>query len=138
MSNRQKQVAVEKITVFPIADQASNTFKVRLDLPEGITGLFPGMYIKTSLVTGEKEVLMVPAKSIVHRSEVTAVYVVHDDGVINFRHVRLGSKQGSSEDASQVILSGLSAGEKVAIDPIQAGINLITQRRQQSAGMTNE
>ena len=148
MSNRQKQVAVEKITVFPIADQASNTFKVRLDLPEGITGLFPGMYIKTSLVTGEKEVLMVPAKSIVHRSEVTAVYVLHDDGVINFRHVRLGSvqrnsEQGGSADASQVILSGLSAGEKVAIDPIQAGINLITQRRQQSGrqqstGMTNE
>ena len=34
--DEQVQVPVEKITVFPIADRASNTFKVRLDLPEGI------------------------------------------------------------------------------------------------------
>lgn len=127
-------VAVEKITVFPIADQASNTFKVRLDLPEGIAGLFPGMFVKTSLVTGEKKVLVVPAKSIVHRSEVTAVYVVNDEGLINFRHVRLGSKR----DGAQVILSGLVAGEKVAIDPIQAGIDLIAQRRGQSVGQADE
>ncbi|MBT8133155.1 MAG: efflux RND transporter periplasmic adaptor subunit, partial [Gammaproteobacteria bacterium] len=59
----QVQVAVEKITVFPIADRASNTFMVRLDLPEGIAGLFPGMFVKASLVTGEKQVLQVPQQS---------------------------------------------------------------------------
>ena len=134
IKGEQKQVTVEKITVFPIADRTSNTFKVRLDLPEGIEGLFPGMYVKTSLVTGDKKVLMVPIKSIVHRSEVTAVYVLNEDGVINFRHVRLGSTQGDS----QVILSGLTVGENVAIDPIQAGINLIAQRRQQAEGQENE
>jgi RND family efflux transporter MFP subunit len=134
IKGEQNQVTVEKITVFPIADHASNTFKVRLDLPEGIEGLFPGMFVKTSLLTGEKEVLMVPIKSVVHRSEVTAVYVLNEDGVINFRHVRLGSAQGDS----QVVLSGLVAGENVAIDPIQAGIKLIAQRRQQTAGQANE
>ena len=134
IKGEQKQVTVEKITVFPIADRTSNTFKVRLDLPEGIEGLFPGMYVKTSLVTGDKRVLTVPIKSIVHRSEVTAVYVLNEDGVINFRHVRLGSTQGDS----QVILSGLAAGENVAVDPIQAGINLIAQRRQQAEGQENE
>ena len=119
-------VAVEKITIFPIADRASNTFKVRLDLPPGIVGLFPGMFVKASLVTGEKQVLMIPAKSVVHRSEVTAVYVVADDGRISFRHVRMGSVRGDS----QVVLSGLDAGEKVALDPIQAGIQLMKQRQQ--------
>jgi len=128
----KRQVPVEKITVFPIADRKSNTFKVRLDLPEGISGLFPGMFVKASLVTGEKEVLMVPTKSVVHRSEVTAVYVLDDAGVINFRHVRLGSVQGDS----QVILSGVTVGEKVAINPIQAGITSIAQRREQSTGQS--
>lgn len=134
MQQEKMPVAVEKITVFPIADQASNTFKVRLDLPEGIAGLFPGMFVKTSLVTGEKEVLVVPVKSIVHRSEVTAVYVENDAGLINFRHVRLGSKR----DGVQAILSGLVAGEKVAMDPIQAGSVLIAQRRAMSAGQADE
>lgn len=128
------QVSVEKITIFPIADSASSTFKVRLDLPEGIKGLFPGMFVKTSLVTGEKQVLMVPQESIVYRSEVTAVYVVAADAMINFRHVRLGG----SSDGSQVILSGLAEGEKVALDPIRAGIVVMQQRRHQSAGPADE
>jgi RND family efflux transporter MFP subunit len=129
----QVQVEVEKITIFPIADRASNTFKVRLDLPQGITGLFPGMFVKAYLVTGEKLALMVPQQSIVHRSEVTAVYVVARDGSINFRHVRMGS----INNKLQVVLSGLVEGEKVALDPIKAGIVLI-QQRQQSVGRFND
>ncbi len=127
------QLAVEKITIFPIADKTSNTFKVRLDLPEGIKGLFPGMFVKASLVTGEKQVLMVPKQSIVFRSEVTAVYVLTDDGTINFRHIRMGSISNDS----QVVLSGLAEGEKVALDPIRAGIVLM-QQRQQAAGRGND
>ena len=131
----QVQVAVDKITIFPIADRASNTFKVRLDLPEGIAGLFPGMFVKASLVTGERQVLQVPQQSIVYRSELTAVYVISDDGTINFRHVRLGRKNGDS----LIVLSGLTEGEKVALDPIQAGIVLMQQRRQQNtAGTSHE
>ena len=126
----QVQVAVDKITIFPIADRASNTFKVRLDLPEGIAGLFPGMFVKASLVTGEKQVLQVPQRSIVYRSELTAVYVIADDGAINFRHVRLGRKNGDS----LIVLSGLTEGEKVALDPIKAGIELMQQRRQLNTG----
>ena len=128
----QVQVAVDKITIFPIADRASNTFKVRLDLPEGIAGLFPGMFVKASLVTGEKQVLQVPQQSIVYRSELTAVYVISDDGTINFRHVRLGRKNGDS----LIVLSGLTEGEKVALDPIQAGIVLMQQRRRQNTAGT--
>ena len=130
IGGEQVQVAVDKITVFPIADRASNTFKVRLDLPEGIGGLFPGMFVKVSLVTGEKEVLQIPQQSIVYRSELTAVYVINEKGIINFRYVRLGRRNHDS----QIVLSGLSVGEKVALDPIEAGSALIQQRRQDSAG----
>ena len=127
------QVAVDNITVYPVADSASNTFKVRLDLPEGIEGLFPGMFVKASLVTGEKQVLIVPKQSIVYRSEVTAVYVVADDGTINLRHIRIGGISNNS----QIVLSGLEEGEKVALQPVEAGIKLM-QQRQQEAGRVNE
>ncbi len=132
------RVAVEKITIFPIADRASNTFKVRLDLPQGIKNLFPGMFVKVSLVTGEKQELMVPKQAIVQRTELTATYVVANDGSISFRQVRMGRIDG----ALQVILSGLSEGEEVALDPIKAGILLMQQRRQlaaqHSAGLSND
>ena len=96
--------------------------------------MFPGMFVKTSLVTGEKDVLMVPEQSAVYRSEVTAIYVIADDGTVNFRHVRLGS----SSNTSIAVLSGLSEGEKVALDPIQAGIVAMQQRRKHRLESTNE
>ena len=40
------------VTVFPVADPRSDTFKVRLRLPEGTEGVFPGMYIKVGFVAG--------------------------------------------------------------------------------------
>lgn len=125
LSDASQRIAAESITVFPIADPQTNTFRVRLELPEGIANLFPGMFVKVALVTGEKDVLTAPARSIVYRSEVTAVYVVDDKGGIHFRHVRLGA----SSPRGRVILAGLQAGERVALDPIAAGATLVRQRR---------
>lgn len=125
-----QQVPVDKITIFPVADRASNTFKVRLDLPVGTRGLFPGMFVKASLVTGEKQEVLVPKQSIVHRSELTAVYVLTDDGDIHFRHVRLGNLFHREQDGdAYIVLSGLSVGETVALDPIEAGVVLMAQRK---------
>ena len=116
-----------RVTVFPFADLGSNTFKVRVDLPalaEGVTRtLFPDMYVKAGFAVGERQELTVPKASVVQRSEVTAVYVVGPGGHVHFRQVRLGR---ALEDA-WVVLSGLAAGERVALDPIQAGVVLKTQ-----------
>jgi RND family efflux transporter MFP subunit len=114
-------IPAEKITVFPYADPASNTFRVRLDLKPGTANLFPGMLVKAAFVTGAGEELVVPTRAIVHRSEVAGVYVVSPDGRIALRHVRLGR---DNQDGTFSILSGLSEGERVAVDPIAAGVRL--------------
>ncbi len=117
-------IEAQKLTIFPYADPGSNTFKVRLDLPVGSTALFPGMFVKTAFVTGERRVLMIPSASVVHRSEVTGVYVIGTDGRVGFRHIRLGN----SYDAGMVsVLSGLERDESVALDPIAAGTLLKQQ-----------
>ena len=120
-------VMAEKITVFPFADLGSNTFKTRVDLPEGTKGLFPGMFVKTGFVTGEKRELAVPKEAVVYRSEVTGVYVLSGDGKLHFRLVRLGRDLGET----LIVLAGLSKGERVAVDPIAAGVAL----KAQAAGM---
>lgn len=121
-------VVVQKITVYPIADHGSNTFKVRLWLPEGTAKLFPGMFVKTSFVTGIKEDLVVPVQAVVYRSEVTGVYVVEDDGRVRFRHVRAGQR---SANGHVLVLAGLMPGERVALDPIAASVELKRQRAEQ-------
>jgi len=119
-----------KITIFPIADHGSNTFKVRMELPEGTQDLFPGMFVKTAFVTGLREELLVPREAVVHRSEVTGVYVVETGGQVRLRHIRLGRKA----DGHVSVLAGLTPGEAVALNPIAAGVELKRQR----AGSSHE
>jgi len=119
-----------KLTVFPMADATTDTFRVRLDLPAGVKGVYPGMYLKTGLSVGKRQVLAVPPAAVVYRSEVIGVYVVDDQGKIHLRQIRLGNKIA---DGRFVVLSGLDEGEQVALDPQVAVRALIDQRREQAA-----
>lgn len=110
-------VAAAEVTVFPIADPLTNTFRVRLELPEGQFGLYPGMFVKAAFQVGEAGRLLVPSSAVMHRSEVTGVYVATPD-TVRLRQVRIGRTFTQRTE----ILAGLSAGEYVAIDPVRAGI----------------
>jgi len=121
-------LAAQKITIFPYADPTTNTFKARLDLTPGTKQLYPGMFVKVSFVTGETEKLTLPAKSVVHRSEITGVYVIAENDRVSFRQIRTGGENGNSDNL--IILAGLDEGEKVALDPIAAGALLIKQRKE--------
>lgn len=123
-------VAAEDVTVFPVADPRSDTFEVRLQLPEGTEGVFPGMYVKVGFVAGTQSSLVIPLSAVVLRSEVVGVYVLNGEGQVHFRHVRLGSPAGPEHLS---VLSGLEEGDRVAVDPVAAGILLKTQRRAQVA-----
>ncbi|HHJ13387.1 MAG TPA: efflux RND transporter periplasmic adaptor subunit [Gammaproteobacteria bacterium] len=113
-------VAADRIDLFPFADPASHSFTARVDLPQGQHGLFPGMLAKVAFRVGEKTALLIPERAIVHRSEVTGVYVVDDSG-IRFRQLRTGR---ATDDGMRVVLAGLEAGERVALDPQAAVVAL--------------
>ena len=112
-----ERIEAESLTFFPVADVAANTFRVRVNLPDGAATLFPGMFIKVAFVVGDAQRLLIPAEAIVRRSELSAVYVVDDESV-SLRQVRLGRRYGESIE----ILAGLADGESVATDPVRAGI----------------
>lgn len=120
-----ERVTATSIRIFPYADENSHSVNVRVNLPDGDRGVYPGMFVKVGFVTGEDDGLLVPASAVVHRSELTALYVVNKDGRIGFRQVRLGERSGDQIE----VLAGLESGEKVAVDPIAAGIALKQQGR---------
>ena len=86
------------------------------------------MYLKAAVSVGLRRVLVVPPKAVVFRSEVIGVYVVDAKGRVGLRHVRVGKPL---VDGRYVVLSGLSAGERVATDPQAVVRVLIEQRRGQ-------
>jgi RND family efflux transporter MFP subunit len=111
------------LTLFPSAQPQTNTFRVRIELPKGVQGLAPGMFVKVGLVTGAADLLLVPRAAVVERSEMRAVYVVAPDGRVGLRQVRLGHVRGDQIE----ILAGLVAGDTIARDPAAAAARAYRQ-----------
>ncbi len=114
------------LNFFSYAERGSNDFGVRIRLPEKIANLYPGMLVKTRLKVGENRRLLIPARAIVQRSELTAVHVLSDDGRVSLRQVRTGLTYGKERLVE--VLAGLEEGEKVALDVVRAGSLLKRQR----------
>jgi RND family efflux transporter MFP subunit len=114
-----------KLVVFPYADERSHGFRARLEFPAGEAGLYPGMFIKVQFVIGQRYSLTIPSAALVHRGEVTGVYVIDDDNDVVFRQVRVGA----AVDDRYEVRAGLAAGERVATDPAAALLQLKQQAR---------
>jgi RND family efflux transporter MFP subunit len=112
-------VDVKSMTIVPQADPRTHTTRVRLDLPAEVRGVVPGVYARAHFVVGRAPRLLVPRAAVLRRSEVTAVYVVGADHRAHLRQVRLGA---AGDEASVEVLAGLKVGERVALEPVKAGI----------------
>jgi multidrug efflux pump subunit AcrA (membrane-fusion protein) len=55
---------------------------------------------------------------VIRRSELTAVYVVSES--IQLRQIRLGT---AGDEKAVEVLAGLKPGERVAVDPVKAGLH---------------
>ncbi len=107
----------QSVNVLPTADPSTHTVQVRLGVPATVTKALPGMFARAYFaVQGDaRSRLVIPAKAVIQRTELEAVYVV-DNGRALLRQVRLGKATGDAVE----VLSGLTAGEQVALDPVAA------------------
>lgn len=94
------------------ADPASHTLKTRVDLPKE-AGVQSGMFGRAFFVQGEKRALVVNSDALIHRGQLTGIYVVDDTGLVHWRVVTLGKPSADQVE----VLSGLNAGEVVVLNP---------------------
>lgn len=113
-----------KLTIAPYADTQTHTVKVRMNFPKKVKNIYPGMFVKVKFVIGKERRLMVPAKTVVYRGEVRAVYVVDKQGQVSMRQVRLGKRHLDMIE----ILAGLEEDEQIATNSVDAAILLKAQR----------
>ncbi|HEX6136213.1 MAG TPA: efflux RND transporter periplasmic adaptor subunit [Casimicrobiaceae bacterium] len=113
-----RELAARQVTVIPVADSRTHTTRVRLDLPDA-PGVMPGQYARALIATDHARVLTIPLSAVLRRSEVTAVYVLDANGHAQLRQVRVGA---AAIEGFVEVLSGLNPGERVALDPVRAGI----------------
>ena len=103
----------------PSADPVSQTVEWRLELTaESAKALLPGQQVRVRFAGAQVSRLLAPVGSVLRRGELTAVYVVSGKGFA-LRTVRLGASHGAQ---GVEILAGLAEGERIALDPVQAGM----------------
>lgn len=117
-------------TSLPAADPVSQTVEWRLNLSDADgAGQVPGRQVRVRFVGGtaqpNNQRLLVPESALLRRGELTGVYVVSNKGEgqpagFALRAVRTGAMHGA---AGVEVLAGLKAGDRVALDPVRAGLS---------------
>jgi RND family efflux transporter MFP subunit len=103
----------------PAADPVSQTVVWRLDLAKADSaGLIPGQQLRVRFAGTAISRMVVPMSAVLQRGELTAVYVATAQGFV-LRAVRLGANYG---EAGVEIAAGLHGGERVALEPVRAGL----------------
>jgi len=120
-ADKTAQVESRQIVAIPSADPGSGTTEIRVELPGGSapsSDWIPGRHVQVAFeLASAEQTLVVPAASLLFRGELVGVYVATESGFV-LRAVRLGQRSGDSVE----ILSGLREGERIALDPVRAGL----------------
>jgi multidrug efflux pump subunit AcrA (membrane-fusion protein) len=93
-------------------DAASHTFLVKLDLPSS-TVTRSGLFGRGRFTTGARQALVVPAKSVIRRGELTFVFAVAADGTARLRPIVIGETAGDGVE----VLAGLVEGDLAIVNP---------------------
>jgi len=113
----------KSVTIVPAADPRTHSTRIRLELPEDVRGVYPGVFARAHFAIGSATRLLVPREAVLRRSEVTAVYVVGAEGAARLRPQLRQIRLGTAGDARAIeVLAGLKPGERVALEPVKAGM----------------
>jgi multidrug efflux pump subunit AcrA (membrane-fusion protein) len=115
--NRYVKAASSKVQ--PLADSRTHGTEVRVTLPANEAGVYPGMFVRAHFLVGKVKKLMIPVAAVLRRGEVVAVYIVDEKGAVKLRQIHLGE---NSTDGGVEVLAGVTPGEKVALNPVKAGM----------------
>jgi RND family efflux transporter MFP subunit len=111
-----REVTAVNVVVYPSADPLAHSTNVRVMLPVLSDPPRPGQTAKVRFAgTSAPAGIWLPAAAVVQRGELSACYVVDDDGVV-LRQLRLGDVTGERVE----VIAGLKAGERVVLDPVAA------------------
>ena len=101
--------------IVPAADPASRSYEVKIDLPQQ-KNLRSGLYGKARFSRDPKQAITIPTTAIIHRGQLTSVFVVDDAGIAHMRLIATGKSNGNRIE----VLSGLGDGERIIVDRVDA------------------
>lgn len=100
------------LQIVPAADPSSRSFVVKLELPSDAR-IRSGLFGRAVFAHGTRQATILPSAAIIQRGQLQAVYVLDDKKVADLRYVTLGRNMGAKVE----VLSGLTAGDRIILNP---------------------
>lgn len=95
-------------------DPNSRTLLTEVDVPNESSELYPGAYTQVRLVTStSNRSVLVPANTLLFRSEGAAVGVVNQNNVVELKKIKIGRDLGNQLEVTQ----GLSVDDRIIVNP---------------------
>ncbi|WP_017756562.1 efflux RND transporter periplasmic adaptor subunit [Calidifontibacillus oryziterrae] len=111
--NKTLQGKVAEVT--PKIDPASRTFKVKIEIDDNQESLKSGMFGYAVFPETDEKGIFIPTTAIYYWSQLTAVFVVDEEGIARLRYVQLGEEN----DGRVEVLSGLDIGELIVVTDVE-------------------
>ncbi len=114
VSGSELSLGAPDLTIAPQGNVQSHSFLLRLKMPVAdysAQQLYPGSWTKLKLQTGSQPQLLLPASAVLWRGEVAMVYLQQPSGPV-LQPVRVLRRNNQHFQ----VLSGVTAGQKIALD----------------------
>lgn len=111
LPNQTTPIAATVSEISPVADPGSRTFPIKLDLPP-TPGARPGQFGRVAIPLGESPTLLIPSSAVRKFGQMETVFTTD----LKSAHLRL-VKTGRTFGTRTEILSGLSSGETIILNP---------------------
>ena len=114
------KIPAEVIAIVPAADRGKATVKVRIALKEKDPRIVPDMGASVSFLEQPREPaaddapgMRIPAEAVAERDGATVAFTVDEEDRARQQAIEVGDAVGAQRE----VLSGLSAGDRVVLDP---------------------
>lgn len=115
------------VYVSPAMDDTSKTYQVRIELETDSDEMKAGLFARTAIdILQRRATLCVPKEALLSRNGRQTLFVVHEDGTVEERTVKIGLMN----DAEVEVLDGIDPGDTVVVtnqDKLQDGKKVETE-----------
>ena len=107
--------------IVPASDPGTRTATVKIDLFDekgtsiGKPILRSGFFGKAHFPVGQKQLLKISQKAILHRGQLVSVLIVDSSNILRLRLIKTGKQYGDQLE----VLSGLNAGDRIVVEGME-------------------